>query len=296
MKSSRAIGVIEILASGFCFGFLGIFGKGAFTLGLSPGEVLSLRFTFAGLIVLITLAATQRKRLNMGRQGTLWSIILGVLGYAVFSFCYFQALNGLSASLTVLLLYMYPVMVPIGARIFLGEHIPKERWLVLPLAMIGLILLVWGEFYVRNPISLGFGFASAFFYSIYILCSRKFLANVDSLPSAGIMQLSAGLTIGLFHWHEARRVMEIITVAWPYILGLSIVCSIAAMSLFLMGLKKLKSWEVSILSTSEPVTAILLATLLLGERLTSQQTIGAGLVLTSLVIVSLPTRGARLRS
>ena len=41
--------------------------------------------------------------------------VLGVLGYAVFSSCFFEALNGLSASLTVLLLYTYPVIVALGA-------------------------------------------------------------------------------------------------------------------------------------------------------------------------------------
>ncbi len=289
--SSRAIGVMQILLSGLCFGFLVIFGKGAFAKGLTPGEILSLRFSLAGLLLFLALMTLARKRLRLTSSQALWSIALGVMGYAVFSFCYFSALAGLSASLTVLLLYLYPVFVAIGGRVFLGERIPKSRFLAIPVAMIGLITLVWGEFYVRDPLSLAFGIGSAIFYSIYILCSRRFLAGADSLASASIMQVSAGFALGFFHWRESARVFHIIHEAWPWILGLSLICSIAAMSLFLAGLKRLHSWEASILSTSEPVTAIALAYMILGERLTGIQTVGALLVLGALLAVSLPERG-----
>jgi len=290
LLSARAIGVVQILLSGICFGFIGIFAKGAYERGLEAGEVLSLRFLVASSLLIGFLSLTSFRRLFLPKAHFLWSIFLGMIGYAVFSYCFFKALTGLSASLTVLLLYMYPVMVPIGGLLFLGERIPKNRLIALPVALTGLVILVWGDFQIREPLYLIFGIASAVFYSIYILCSRRFLAEADTLSSIAYIQLSGGIALGLVHWSGFDRFTFAITEAWPWILGLAVICSIAAMSLFLAGLKRLQSWETSILSISEPVTTLLLASILLGERMTQLQVIGATLVLAALILVSLPSR------
>jgi len=288
--SLRTQGILQILLSGFCFGFLGIFGKTAYQHGLTPAELLSLRFFSAGFMVLAFLAALDPARLKLSRREILWSVVLGALGYAVFSFFYFQALSGLSASLTVLLLYLYPVMVPVGAWLFLGERIPREKWFVLPMAMIGLVMLVAGELYVKNAAAFGFGVASAFFYSIYILCSSRFLAGTDTLASAGVMQISAGAVLGLATWRDPARLASTVATLWPIILGMALVCSIMAMTLFLSGLQKLRNWEVSVLSTAEPITGVAIAFLFLNETLSPQQILGGLLVLGAFVALSLPGR------
>lgn len=285
----RTLGVLQILLSGLCFGFVGIFGKNAYAQGATPGEVLSLRFAVAGVLLFIYFLVRNPSRLRLPRGERIWSVVLGVLGYAVFSYCYFRALSGLSASLTVLLLYMYPAIVPVLAHTFLKEYIPSTRRWALPLAMAGLVMLVWGDFQIHEARALIFGLGSAFFYSIYIICSRKFLKETDSIVSIAHVQLAAGLTLGAFHWRDPERLYSLMSVAWPSILGLSVICSIFAMSFFLSGLKKLRSWEASILSTAEPVTAIVLAYLLLGERLTALQGGGAVLVLAALFVVSWPS-------
>jgi drug/metabolite transporter (DMT)-like permease len=70
------------------------------------------------------------------------------------------------------------------------------------------------------------------------------------------------------------------------ILGIAIVSSLIAMILFLRGLQKIKSAEVSILSTSEPVTAVALASFFLGESLSVLQFGGGILVLASLILLA----------
>jgi drug/metabolite transporter (DMT)-like permease len=287
--SQRNLGILQILLSGVCFGFLGIFGKTAYQHGMTPGELLSLRFFTAGCLVLGFLLIFQRHRLlRLRRHEVLWSIALGALGYAVFSGFYFLALTGLSASLTVLLLYLYPVMVPIGAWIFLDERVPRDKWFVLPMVMMGLVLLVAGELYVNNLSAFAYGVAAAFFYSIYILCSSRFLAGADTLASAGIMQFSAGLALALLSWRSSERFISVVSDLWLLILAMAIVCSIMAMTLFLAGLQKLRNWEVSVLSTAEPATGIAIAFLLLGETLSLQQLLGASLVLGAFIALAWP--------
>lgn len=108
--SSRSLGITQVLLSGVCFGFLGVFGKEAYAHGFTPGELLSLRFLFGGGILAAYFMVSGPRRLLIGRSNTLRCLLLGSFGYAIFSSCYFEALRGLSASLTVLLLYTYSTL------------------------------------------------------------------------------------------------------------------------------------------------------------------------------------------
>lgn len=288
MKTIAQTGIIQILLSGFCFGFLGIFGKTAYEQGITPGELLSLRFLVGGLILLLFLFFTNRSSLLApGRQ--LFAFAgLGVGGYAVFSSCYFTALQGLSASLTVLLLYTYPIIVSVGAWILFGEKIPKNRWLAIPLVCVGLLLLVWGEFQVENRVSLLYGIGSAVFYSAYILASSRLLKGVSPWVAVTYIQLFAGVALALLHFRNSERMIDLVINNWVVIISMALICSVIAMSLFLSGLQKLKNWEASILSTAEPITGIFLAAVLLGERLVASQWIGALAVIIAFIQISLP--------
>jgi len=67
------------------------------------------------------------------------------------------------------------------------------------------------------------------------------------------------------------------------------------MVLFLMGLEKISGTEASMLSTVEPVTATIVAALVLGDTLSPLQFLGGGLVLAALVVSSLSRRSSRIK-
>lgn len=290
--SPRSLGIIEIVMSGVCFGFLGIFGKSLFEAGVLPGELLALRFSVAALLSFFIIAIRRPELFRLPLPKILACAGLGVFGYALFSFCFFSALRGLSASLTVLLLYTYPVLVAVGAYLFFGETIDRSKMLAFPFAAMGLVGLVWGDFSIDRAEFLLLGIASAVFYAIYILVSARFLKGVSPLISTPLIQLFAGLTLGSLYLNDWDRSRYLIQNHWLMVLALAVVCSIAAMGLFQAGLQKLKSWEVSILSITEPLTAVLLATVFLSERLGPVQGLSAISLIFALIWVSRPNSRA----
>ncbi|NDC39379.1 MAG: EamA family transporter [Proteobacteria bacterium] len=171
--SDRSKGVLQMLLSGVCFGFLGVFGKWAYERGVQPGELLAVRFLVAAPLLGLGLLLIRPKALRLGWVRGLVAVLLGVMGYAVFASFYFEALSGLSASLTVMLLYAYPILVTLGARIFFNERVSTRGWVALPLVSLGLVLLVWGEVRMTRPGYLAYGVLSAVFYAAYILASRR---------------------------------------------------------------------------------------------------------------------------
>ncbi len=230
------------------------------------------------------------RSLWLGFRISALSTALGVLGYAVFSSFYFLALGRISASMTVILLYTYPVLVAIGGAIFFKEHIPAARIPAIPMAFLGMVFLVWQDIQVGQPIGLIFGICSAVFYSVYILLSSHWLKGVDAFASTFWIQLGAGTTLLFVGFNSPARVGEVIVKAWPLIVVIAFVCSVLAMSLFLSGLLKVKSWEASLLSMAEPITGVAVGILFLNERLSGAQWIGVGLVFAALTLVSIPVK------
>jgi len=198
-----------------------------------------------------------------------------------------MALTGLSASLTVLLLYTYPVMVVLVSHFFLKEKIGVQGFASLALVSIGLIGLVWGEWNISRPVFLLFGIGSAVFYAVYIILSRKYLSLTPALPSSFYVQLGAGIVLSLIHFRtQPMRAFEIMSHHYLLILSMAIICSLLAMTLFLLGLQKISSAEASILSTTEPIFGVIFATTLLGEKIHTIQIIGGVLILAGLIVLS----------
>jgi drug/metabolite transporter (DMT)-like permease len=285
----RQLGLAQIIVSAICFGFLGLFGKSAFAHGLSPGLFLSLRFLVAALFLAPYLWFF-REGLKLPPRDLARCALLGTFGYAAFSSCFFLALKGLSASLTVLLLYTYPVLVCLGAWLLFGEKMRSKQVLALPLVLAGL-LLVWREIRVESFVALGFGLLASLLYSSYILASSRQVKTSDPVTASFYIILSAGIALGLLHLRPGSFALA--WNAWPTVLGAATVGTVLAISLFLAALTKLNSAEASLLSVLEPVTGVALAALFLGERLQPAQWLGAVLILTGMVLVATAGRVAK---
>ncbi len=285
--SSRQVGFIQIILSGMCFGALGFFGKSAFLLNITPGELLALRYSLSAILMGIAILITNPQSFILTRFQLISSLLLGICGYALFSSFFFIALTGLSASLTVLLLYTYPVMVAVLSQFILKEHLGKKGIMALVLASIGMMGLVWGELAISEPRFLLFGVGAAFFYSLYIMYSRKYLSDVPAMPSSFYVQLGAGGILSLINFQNLERPVSIISHHPALIIGMAIICSFMAMTLFLAGLRRITSSEASILSTTEPLFGVLIAALFLKEKLSLLQISGGVLILIAMVLLAL---------
>lgn len=286
----RFIGIIEILLSGLCFGFLGIFGKTAYEQGVTSGEFLGFRFLFSSGILFFYFLFFRRKMFLLPGQKILQCLCLGVFGYAVFSSCFFRALHGLSASFTVLLLYLYPIFVLCGEKIFFGEKLSALKISAIPLQFFGLAVLIGVDFSTLDIVSLLYGLGAAFFYALYILASSKFLKNISSWSSTFYIQLGAAAVLSGVYLQNFSHDKEIILHSYKILLATAIIGSLMAMSFFLSGLQKLKSYEASILSTAEPITGILLAVIFLGEHFRGLQILGALMILGAMLLVAISNR------
>lgn len=290
MVSPRLRGGIEVSLAGLCFGFLGIFGKLAFASGLNVGEILTWRFLSAGLILLLLLAIIRPRLLKIDRRQFLICFCLGVFGYNVFATFYFKAIEGVSASLAALLLYTFPALVTIGARLWLKETISHRQKLAIAVAAFGCAALVWGEITLKSWTAVGYGLLSALTYAIYILASRRWQKEIHPITSGFYVILFAGLALFVWHQPSPSALLNFSSSQFGYIAGLAVISTILPMILFLSGLQKLKGAEASVISTIEPVAATVLSVLIFKEELGLSHILGGASILLSVLLTVSPAR------
>jgi drug/metabolite transporter (DMT)-like permease len=288
----RFSGTILCLASGAAFGAMAVFGKLAYGEGATVGTLLSVRFALAAVLfwALLIAGGAAREVRALGRRDVGVGLALGGCGYAAQAGCYFAALERIDASLLSLLVYTFPAIVAAAAVALGRERIDGRRLGALSLASGGLVLVVAGAGAgALDPLGAALGLAAAVIYAAYILVSDGIVGRVPPRVLTALVCTGAAvpLTVGAALLGELRP--GSLTVAgWGWLACLAGVSTVASISLFFAGLKRVGPTTASILATVEPLVTVLLAFLVFGERLAPMQLVGGALVLAAVLALNAP--------
>jgi drug/metabolite transporter (DMT)-like permease len=290
----RSSGTLMCLASGAAFGAMAIFGKLAYGEGATVGTLLAVRFLLAAAVFwgLVLAGGAAREVGALGRRDVGTALGLGGVGYALQAGCYFAALTRIDASLLSLLLYTFPAIVAAAAVALGRERINGRRVAALVLASSGLALVVAGAGTgALDPVGAALGLGAACVYSTYILVSEGVAVRMRPTVLSAIVcsGAAATLTVGAAVLGEFRP-GALTAAGWGWLACLGAVSTVAAISLFFAGLRRVGPTVASILSTVEPLVTVGLAAIVFGEVLSPVQLVGGALVLSAV-----PVLHARLR-
>jgi drug/metabolite transporter (DMT)-like permease len=283
----RLTGIILTLISGLAFSTLPVFNRIASTTGANLVTILGLRFVIAAVIV--WLLVLRQGNWRVSRQQAIGLCSVGAL-YVVQASCFFVSSVRIPVAVTSILLYLYPVIVTVLARIFFRDALDKRKVLSLLLALSGCVLTLGAPQVGGDWVGIGFGLLSAVLYSIYIIISSRVQRGIPALTASAYIMTSAGVIFMLFGIASGQLSLNINISAWVSIVGLALVCTVVAVMLFLAGMQRIGPAQASIVSTIEPVGTALLGALLLSEGLGVLQVLGGVLVIGAVVLVSLRAR------
>src|SRR5688572_20352866 len=216
--------------------------------GVSTEMLLFLRFGIAGSALAAWMLIT-RARWPRGRD-LLLAMIMGAVLYAGMSTCYFHGLRYIPAGLVALLLYLYPVIVTILARL-------------------GIVL----------------GVGCALCYSLYIIIGGPITRRVGAIPASTIVMLAAASVFGAITLPRGDT-LPTSTLGWTGALGLAVFCTLLAITTFLAGLKRVGPVLASTLSTLEAVTTVIVGAACLSDTFKPIQVIGGALILIAAVMIA----------
>ncbi len=291
---SRLIGAGLCAASAFGFATLSIFGKLAFAEGLSMAGFLSLRFSGAALLLLIALGIRMGRAVIPERRLLVPLFLLGALGYFTQSAFYFLGLQRIPASLSSVLLYVYPAFVALNVWILEGRRPSPLELGAIALALIGAAFTAgpWEALAGGGPDLLGvlFVLGAAAGYGIYIVISNRYVHRAGALVSTAWISLGASVSYGLAGGLTHSWVVPLTARAGGLLVGLVLLSTILPLATFFAGMRRVGPTAASLLSTLEPVFTIALAAVVLQEALTGAQWFGGALILSAVVLLNLPPR------
>ncbi len=289
-----ASGILLCLTSAASFGAMAVFGKLAYEQGATLGTLLALRFLLAAALFWVLVAATGRLRAvrALTRRDLLASLALGAVGYSAQAGAFFAALRRLDASLLSLLLYTFPAMVTVAAIALGRERASVRAAAALTLASGGLVLVLAGAARgALDPLGVALAIGAAVIYTTYILASDGVARRTDPVVLSALVCTGAAATLTVASSALGDLRPGALSVAgFGWLAGIAVVSTVAAVSLFFAGLRRVGPTTASILSTAEPVTTVVLAFAVFGESLTAVQLAGGALVLGAVLVLSAPAR------
>jgi drug/metabolite transporter (DMT)-like permease len=287
--SIDVVGRLFCLLSAATFGVMAVFGKLAYDAGVSVDALLLVRFGLAG-VLLLTVALARGALRDLPRRAVLTGLGMGVFGYAAQSGLYFSALARIDASLVALLLYLYPILVMVGAIALRRERASRRRIGALALALAGIGLVLSGAMTGRfDVLGVLLALGAPIVYTCYILVGDSLTADVPPLALTALVCTGAFgtfLVLGFFRGTD----LTFAPIGWLWLAAVALVSTVAAILFFFAGMARVGPSVASILSIFEPVVTVVSAAIVFGEQLSAVQWFGGALVLASVAIVQWPSR------
>jgi drug/metabolite transporter (DMT)-like permease len=259
---------------------------------MPPLAMASLRYLAAGAILFPIAARGGGPRLRAAdRPGPAQWLGMAVIGTMLLAFgngaaCYAE--QTLPAGYTALLIGTVPIWMVVADRVMNGRAIPPVGWLALSIGVVGVAILARpqghesllpGLVVLCGSLSWGTGSVLA---GRLPAPARPLLGSAMEMLAGGlVLSVLAAATGELSHLNPAH-VSGRSWLALLYLIGPG---SLLAMTCYVIALRSLPTATVSTYAYVNPVVAVALGSLLLGERLTFVTILGGAVVLVSVVLL-----------
>lgn len=221
-------------------------------------------------------------------------VLLAALGMAAYQPAFFTAVGRTGVALgTVVAIGSAPVLTGALSWLLRLER-PNAGWgTATLLGLAGVVLLgVTGRAVGVEPVGLAFALLAGLCFAVYILASRRALAEISPLGVTAVVFSLAALA--------SLPLLALVDVSWvlgkpglAVVLHLGLVATALAYVLFAAGLRVTPAATAATAALAEPITAAALGVVLVGERPGPPAWAGAALVMGGLaVLVRAPGRVA----
>jgi drug/metabolite transporter (DMT)-like permease len=198
----------------------------------------------------------------------------------------FQALSRVPLSVVIVILFVSPLWIALHSRIVRGERLGWLRHGAFAAVFAGIVLLVGPAFGDYDLVGLACALGSSLAWAGILLlidsgkdvrdCSPPVAIGAGAIV-AGLVAIVAQPTAVEVEFAEAGRVL--------YVLGVGLTAAVA-FGLLALGMRGHHVFDVVVVSASEPLFAVLLGAVFLGERLSVVQLAGVLLVTAGVVMIA----------
>ena len=263
---------IKYISALLLFGLNGIVAS---HIPMNSYEIVFLR-TLIGSILLIALFLIGKGKFHIKeyKKDTLFIVLSGVAMGTSWMFLY-EAYQQIGVSLSSLLYYCGPVIVMILSPLIFREKLTAPKLFGFATVLVGIFLVNGNATQSSsNPWGLFCGAMSAVMY-FFMVTLNKQSKNISGMENSVIQLVVSFLTVAVFMGIKQGFVLDVPVSAWGWILVLGIVNTGIGCYLYFSPLANLPVQTVAVCGYLEPLSAVVFAALLLGEKMTVIQIVGA---------------------
>lgn len=290
-------GFFLAIVSGASFGLIPLFTIPVIATGMGYCSIILYRFLFGAIFMLAFLLYRQVSlRISWADFGRI--SMLSLL-YIICAITLFVSYDYISSGVATSLIYTNPIWCTVIGLLFLHERLSPKKGVALVLATLGVMLLsgffaddarfsAWGVF---------LGLCSGMGYGAYlVLLPRLKISKMPSLKLTFYIFFTAFLYTAVYVLAFEGGIHPITgTVSWVNLLLLGLLPTAFSNICVTMALRIVDTTIVAILGAFEPLTAMVVGVLLLGETCGTATIAGGILILISVAMLTWKKRRESIR-
>jgi drug/metabolite transporter (DMT)-like permease len=244
--------------------------------------------TFSTL--LIGIAIVRPALLRVKRRDIPWLVAMGAISIGFFHVLWNTSVLLIGASVSTVIQSNAPIFVTAMAWIIFKESLTLRKIIAIVLAVAGTVLIsgILGMSTIKIPqLGLIASVSSGIFYGAFSLFGKKLSGDYNSWTILLYIFGFASLILLPFQLLNPSSFPHQFP-ALAYFAGLILIATISGFALYTTALGRLQASIAAITATSEIVFAAVYAYFILAERMDIWQILGAALVISGVVLISLP--------
>ena len=259
---------------------------------MSVSFMLTIRLLLAGTFILIMLKM-QGKQIALPWRQKVWArqlLIFGVVGMLGVQFTFVAAIEASNAVIATLFQFLAPIYIILFVSWLHRKFPPLVQALGMLVTLGGLFLLLTNgslSGFALSKMAVFWGVTLGFTFSFYTLYPARLMQEWGVLLSVGWAMVIGGGTLLLLNPISVVKQMKLL-VNWEasLMLLMVIIVGTTAFTLFLGSMKYITAVEASVLSSFEPLTAMVVSMIWFGQILGMWQLSGGIIMLLGVTWIS----------
>ncbi|MBN2539380.1 MAG: DMT family transporter [Deltaproteobacteria bacterium] len=260
--------------------FMAIFWGGTFiaarvvSQSVDPFSASFLRFAVASIFLVLVTIRLEGRIPRLKRHQILPIILLGMTGVFAYNFFFFSGLKTVEAGRASIIVAMNPIFIALFATTFFKEKLTGINLIGIVLCVSGAIIVIskgnplgiirggigTGEFYILGCVAS---------WVLYSLIGKTTMKDMSPLTAVTYSCVAGGIL--LFFPSCAEGILTDITtynaMSWLGIVYLGFFGTVLGFTWFYEGIKKIGASKASVFINFVPISAVILASLILKEKL-----------------------------
>jgi drug/metabolite transporter (DMT)-like permease len=292
LSRNAMIGYPAGIITGIAYGLNPLFAMPLMNEGASTESILLFRYSIA-VILLGAFLLLKRETFKINLRQAFVLLSLGLL-FTASSILLFESYKYIASGLATTLSFLFPVFVAI-IMVFLKVVPSIPVWLAIAATFAGVVIMSAGDgTQTVSALGVFLASASAFAYALFIVVinrSKSISTISDSLLTFYALLVGAVVFSVMSLTSDSELLTGLdSTMAWVNLVGLAVIPTIVSMATLAVSTRNIGATKTSVLGVFEPITAILVGTLVFGEALTSNIVIGISISVIAVLFMIVVTK------